>query len=260
MSIIATPAGQTVSYTDHGGTGPVLVLLHSFLMDGRMFDPQVTALGRRYRCITVDERGHGGTPAEAEFTYWNVAEDVLAVLTELGIESAFIAGTSQGGFVALRIAVLAPARVRGLILMGTSAEAEDAPVADAYRGLSAAWVQNGAVDPIIDQVSAICFGDHPQAEWKDRWRGITGEHVSLITQALVDRDSVAGRLGEIKTPVLVLHGENDGAYPVEKAEHIVANTPNAEPLVVVPGGAHFLSITNPDEVNPRIETFLAQHG
>ncbi|MDT7805305.1 MAG: hypothetical protein QOI78_8738, partial [Actinomycetota bacterium] len=66
------------AFTDHGGPGPAVVLLHSFLMDGRMFAPQLPALDG-FRRITIDERGHGGTPAPGPFGYWDVARDVLAV-------------------------------------------------------------------------------------------------------------------------------------------------------------------------------------
>lgn len=70
--------------------------------------------------------------------------------------------------------------------------------------------------------------------------------------ALVDRDAVLDRAGEIGCPALVLHGSADLAYPVERA----AALPAAEPLVVVEGGAHFLGYTHPDEVNPALTRFL----
>jgi pimeloyl-ACP methyl ester carboxylesterase len=258
MAVVTTHTGQRIAYVDHGGDGPPVVLLHSFLMDGRMFAPQVDALRDRYRCITIDERGHGDTPATDSFTYWDVAADVIAVLDVLGIPAAVIAGTSQGAFVGMRVALLEPQRVLGLVLMGTSAAAEDPQVAAAYRGLAEVWVQQGPIDPLIDQTAAICFGATPVDEWKARWRTVTGEHLSLILGVLVERDSLLDRLAEISCPVLVLHGDQDAAYPVERAREIADGVKNALPLVVVPGGAHFLSFTDPAEVNPQLEEFLAR--
>lgn len=136
---VTLPGGQEVAYTDHGGSGPVVVLLHSFLMDGRMFEPQLAAFDG-FRCVTVDERGHGGTPASGPFDYWDVARDVLGVLDHLGVERAAVVGTSQGGFVALRMALLAPERVTALAVLGTSAAAEDPAVAAGYRAVLDAWV------------------------------------------------------------------------------------------------------------------------
>ncbi|MEU8638897.1 alpha/beta hydrolase [Amycolatopsis sp. NPDC048633] len=246
-------------YTDHGGDGPVVVLLHSFLMDGRMFAPQLAAFDG-FRCVTVDERGHGGTPATGPFDYWDVARDVLAVLDELGVSRAAVVGTSQGGFVALRMALLAPSRVTALAVLGTSAAAEDPAVAAGYRAVLDAWVSGGAPAEVLDGVAQICFGGFPVDEWKERWASVPPSQLTPAMTALVDRDSVLSRAGEIACPALVLHGSADLAYPVERAAELVAVLPAAEPLVVVDGGAHFLSYTHPDEVNPALTKFLGAHA
>ncbi|WP_329047238.1 alpha/beta hydrolase [Amycolatopsis sp. NBC_01488] len=88
-------------------------------------------------------------------------------------------------------------------------------------------------------------------EWKERWKPVAPDQLKLTMGALVDRDSVLARAGEIACPALVLHGSADLAYPVERA---------AEPLVVVDGGAHFLGYTHPDEVNPAPAKFLGTHA
>ena len=75
--------GTTIAYEDTGGNGPAVILSHGFLMDHSMFDAQVTALRGTHRVITWDERGFGGTRATGDFTYWDSANDVLALL-EIG--------------------------------------------------------------------------------------------------------------------------------------------------------------------------------
>jgi pimeloyl-ACP methyl ester carboxylesterase len=257
MGSIATVNGQRVHYVDHGGDGPAVVLLHSFLMDTDMFAPQVEALGGEFRLVAVDERGHGGTPAGGPFDYWDVARDVLGVLDELGLESAAVVGTSQGGFIGIRMALLAPARVRALAVLGTSAAAEDATVAEQYRQLGRSWVANGPVDGLVDMVASICLGELPAEQWKRRWRTVTGERFSRNLDALVGRDGVLDRLPHLECPVLVLHGSADAAYPVCRGAEIVEGAPKAEPLVVVDGGAHFLSLTDPEAVNPHLRRFLS---
>jgi pimeloyl-ACP methyl ester carboxylesterase len=252
--------GQVLEYTDHGGAGPVVVALHSFLMDGSMFAPQVEAWAGEFRVVTVDERGHGGTPAEAPFDYWDVARDVLALLDELGVERAAIVGTSQGGFIALRVALLAPDRVSALGLLGTSAAAEDPPVAASYRELAAGWVANGPVDPLLDTVATICLGPMPAEDWKAKWRTVDGARFDRNLTTLVERDGLLDRLGEVRCPALVLHGSADAAYPVAKAQQIVDGVPGAEPLVVVEDGAHFLSLTDAAAVTPPLTEFLRKHA
>jgi pimeloyl-ACP methyl ester carboxylesterase len=258
MGTCMTGSGQDVHFVDHGGDGPALVLLHSFLMDGSMFAPQVQEFSASHRCITIDERGHGGTPAGTDFTYWDVADDVIAVLDHLGVEQAALAGTSQGGFVALRIALTAPERVRALIVMGSSGQVEDPQVADSYRQLAATWREHGPIDPLLDIVASICLGEFDAAPWKNKWRGVDGDHLTRILETLVDRDDLTNRLNEIQTPTLVLHGDADAAYPLANASHLADRLPHAE-LVVVPGGAHFLSLTHPEAVNESLKKFLAKN-
>ncbi|MFC0547225.1 alpha/beta fold hydrolase [Kutzneria chonburiensis] len=246
-------------FVDHGGTGPAVVLLHSFLMDGDMFAPQIAAFGDTFRLVTVDERGHGQTPVDGPFTYWDVAEDVLAVVDELGIDQFAIVGTSQGGFVGLRVALLAPGRVTALAVLGSSAAEEDPQVAEAYRGLGTLWTTQGPTDQLLDMVATICVGDMDNSAWKVKLRALPYERVPVLLDTLTRRDSVLGRLGEIACPTLVMHGTADAAYPVERAKEIAETVPKGE-LVLVEGGAHFLSLTHPDAVNPALRQFLSANG
>jgi pimeloyl-ACP methyl ester carboxylesterase len=257
---LTVKGGQRLHYVDHGGDGPVVVLLHSFLMDTDMFAPQVSVLGGEFRLIAVDQRGHGGTPAEGAFTYWDVANDVLGLLTELGVARAAVIGSSQGGFVGLRMALTAPERISALALLGTSAAAEVSENADNYRQLARAWQTKGPLDQLVDTVATVCLGDMPAEQWKAKWRTVSGEHLGLILNTLIDRDGLLDRLGSIQCPVLVLHGSADGAYPVCRGAEIVESVPNAEPLVVVDGGAHFLCLTDPGAVNPHLRAFLRAHA
>lgn len=81
-------------------------------------------------------------------------------------------------------------------------------------------------------------------------------------QSVIGRDSVLGQLNQIENiPTLVLHGEKDVAYPVEKAQEIFdANKSEKSKIVVVPGAPHFLNITNPEAIVNPIEKFLADVG
>ena len=107
---VAEVNGQRIAYQDSGGEGPAIIFNHGFLMDGSMFDHQVSGLRHEFRCVTWDERGHGDTRADAPFTYWDSADDALALLEHLGIAQAVFAGMSQGGFISLRAALRAGRR------------------------------------------------------------------------------------------------------------------------------------------------------
>jgi pimeloyl-ACP methyl ester carboxylesterase len=257
-SVATVNGGQRLHYVDHGGDGPAVVLLHSFLMDAGMFAPQVRELGADFRLIAVNERGHGGTPADGPFDYWDVARDVLGLLELLGIGKAAVVGTSQGGFIGLRMALTDPERITALAVLGTSAAAEDVSVAAQYRQLRKSWVDSGPVDGLVDMVASTCLGDMPAQEWKTRWRTVSGSHFARIVDPLVRRDGLLDRLGQLRCPVLVLHGSSDAVYPVCRGAEIAEGAPKAEPLVVVDGGAHFLTLTDAETVNPYLRKFLSQ--
>src|SRR5258706_81505 len=110
-----------------GRNGPGVVFSPGLVMDREMFAPQVRALRNRYRCITWDERGHGGTAGDrlAPFSYYDSANDLAALLKHLGVAQAVLAGMSQGGFLSLRCALTHPDVVRALILIDTQAGCED---------------------------------------------------------------------------------------------------------------------------------------
>src|SRR6516165_5967330 len=136
---VAAVNGIEISYTDSGGQGPAVVFSHGYLLDHTMFGRQVTALAPRYRVITWDQRGHGGTRAAGPFTYRDSAADLLGLLGQLGVERAVLAGMSQGGFVSLRAALSAPDRVRALVLIDSQAGLEDPANAPGYEQIHQAW-------------------------------------------------------------------------------------------------------------------------
>jgi len=254
----ATVNGAEIAYDDTGGDGPPVILAHGFLMDRSMFDPQVDALRGSYRVITWDERGFGDTTYDGEpFSYWDSAHDCLGLLDHLGIDRAVVGGMSQGGFISLRVALLAPERVRGLLLLNTQAGTEDPDAIPLYQGMIDAWVADGPSDELAGTTAAIIVSDPDlSAAWIARWRARPKEALGQPGTTLLSRDDIWDRLGEITAPALVIHGTADAAIPLEHAQRLAADLPNAEPLLAVEGGTHATNLTHPVEVNAAIEGFL----
>ena len=251
--------GAEIAYDDTGGDGPPVILAHGFLMDRTMFAPQVEALRGTHRVITWDERGFGETVYDGTpFTYWDSAADCLGLLDHLGIERAVVGGMSQGGFISLRVALLAPERVRALILLDTQAGTEDPAVIPLYQGMVDAWVADGPTEDLAATVAGLIIGDPAlSADWITRWRARPQESLSQPGTTLLTRDSLWDRLVEITAPALVVHGTADVAISLDHAERLVAGLPQADPLVAVAGGSHAANLTHPDEVNTAITAFLA---
>jgi pimeloyl-ACP methyl ester carboxylesterase len=249
--------GQKLFYEDSGSGEPAIVFSHGLFMDHSMFDPQVAALSDRFRCIRWDERGHGQTDSTADaFSYWDSADDVLGLMDHLGVERAVLAGMSQGGFLSLRAALRAPDRVLGLVLLDTQAGTEKPENIPAYDQLNEVWISGNLPQEVADTVAAIILGegfaDTPQ--WQEKWRAIPHDKVRQVYATLKSRDDLWPRLGEIDTPAIVIHGEQDAAIDVPTAERL-ARELHAE-LVLVPGAGHAANLTHPDAVNPAIERFV----
>src|SRR4051812_36431925 len=114
----ATVRGATINYRERG-SGPALILLHGFPLDGRMWDAQLQGLSAKYRVIVPDLRGFGQSPPAGPFTMDSLADDVNALALELGAERFVLAGLSMGGYVALAYVRRYAQSLRGLILADT---------------------------------------------------------------------------------------------------------------------------------------------
>jgi pimeloyl-ACP methyl ester carboxylesterase len=255
--------GQRIYHEDTGGPGLPLVLAHGLLMDHEMFAPQVAAFGAGRRVVTWDERGHGLTETTPDdFSYWDSADDLRGLLDHLGIERAAVGGMSQGGFVSLRFALRWPERVAGLVLLDTQAGQEDPAALPQYETMVDVWTREGPSDMIADTVAAIIIGaDRPESPaWIAKWKARPLPSIRQIFTTLVTRDDLTGRLPEITAPALVVHGEEDTAIEMARAEALAAGLPNSRPLVRVPGGAHATNLTHPEPVNTAIGRFLEELG
>jgi 3-oxoadipate enol-lactonase len=256
MPDITLSTGATVGYDDTGGDRPVVVLSHGLLMNRSMFVPQVAALRDAYRVITWDERGHGDAEHEGTWTYWDSAQDVLALLDHLGVQQAVLGGMSQGGFLSLRAALLAPERVRALVLLDTQAGPEDPEVVPLYGGMAEAWAANGSDPATLEFAAATILGPADHGPWITLWEKLPQHRATQVMHTLLEREDLTDRLGEITCPALVVHGSIDAAIPAAKAQALVDGLPAALPLVVVEGGGHAANLSHPGPVNAAVRAFL----
>lgn len=264
--------GISFHHTDTGEPfpgAPTLVMGHGLLFSGWMFHPQVAALRDRYRCITVDWRGQGDTPASAD----GVADmdtllaDLVALLDHLGLESVHYAGLSMGGFVGMRLAARHPERVRSLVLLDTSAGPEDPEKVSQYKLLARIYRWFG-MGPVRSKVEPLMFGPHLLASsrrdevvgpWMAKLAQVDRRGMRAAILGVTDREPIAPELSRITAPTLIVVGADDAATPVAKSEAIVAGIPGAR-LEVVPDSGHSATLEQPEAVTRLVEEFLAQQG
>ncbi|MCP3939049.1 MAG: alpha/beta hydrolase [Actinomycetia bacterium] len=255
---VANVNGQAIRYDDTGGSGPVVLFSHGFLMDRTMFEAQVESLGGAYRCVTWDERGFGETAATEPFDYWDSARDALGLLDHLEVDSAVFVGMSQGGFLSLRAALLEPQRVMGLVLIDSQAGVDDAETLAGYEGMIAHWTSGEPLGEVGQFVAGLIIGEPTLATtWIEKWEARDRATVVHPARALLERDDITDRLGEIDCPVLSIHGEEDQAISMDRAELVQDSVKHPRGLVRVPGAAHAPNMTHPEIVNPALGSFLA---
>jgi 3-oxoadipate enol-lactonase len=252
--------GQHIYFEDSGGDGAPVIFSHGFLMDHEMFEPQVRALAGEFRCITWDERGFGQTEAHGPFSYWDSADDAIALLSHLGIEQAFFVGMSQGGFLSMRVALRAGDRVRGLGLIDTQSGLEADEARPVYDAMIDDWTTNGPSDDLAAGIASIIMSPgYDHSEWIAKWQARPPEALTTPYRTLMERDDISDRLGDITAPAIVFHGEADVAIPMEKAEHLHKELGNCEDLVRIPGAGHASNLSHPSEVNAPLAEFLRRH-
>jgi len=255
---IAQVNGQQIAYEDSGGDLPVVVFSHGFLMDKSMFNAQTSEFVSHFRCICWDERGFGETPANEPFSYWDSADDLVALLDFLGIDQAVLAGMSQGGFLSLRAALRYPNRVKGLILIDSGVHVDPPEVLAGYGAMMQHWMSDEPLGEVGDNVAGLILGD---AELEKQWTGIWAARdrysLKYPAEALLTRDDITDQVSEISCPVIMIHGEEDYAIPLASAEQLSPRFPDSRGLVKVPGAAHASNMTHPTIVNPAIAKFLA---
>ncbi|MGW4240998.1 alpha/beta fold hydrolase [Nocardia sp. NPDC004722] len=251
-----------IHYTDTGGDGVPVVFAHGFFMDSTMFDPQLALADEGYRVICWDARGHGQTqaPAGQPFSYWDLARDCLAVMDHAGVDRAVIAGMSQGGYIALRVALTAPERVQSLILLDTAADASTPEEKGDYMFLFSGWCDPEVpLLPMALQLAPRLIGGSQaqQQPWIDKWMSSDRTRIREAADNLINRDSVLERLGEITCPALVLRGEKDPTSTAEKSSDLAAGLVGANGVVAtIAGAGHAANWTHPASTNAALSEFL----
>ncbi len=259
---VAHVNGQSIFYEDSGGDGPAVIFSHGFLMDHTMFDLQVAALPD-HRCIRWDERGFGATDATAEFTYWDSADDAVALLDHLDVSQAVFVGMSQGGFLSMRAALVHPDRVKALVLIDTEPGVDAPEVIEGYGDMLAHWTSAEPLRDVGAMVAGLILGDPAlSAEWTAIWearRADSGkrEQITLAGQTLLGRDDITDRVSEITCPALVVHGTEDQAISIDHARAYMRDLHDVRGFVEVEGAAHAPNMTHPETVNPAMVSFLA---
>jgi 3-oxoadipate enol-lactonase len=247
------------------GDGHEPVLFIAGLADTRQaWGPLVGLLDRDHTAITFDNRGLGESEsAIGPYSTIDMAADALRVLDAAGVDSAHVVGHSLGGLVAQWIALIAPSRVRRLVLSSTYAkpgpycsrlaavlqETLSASGVEATRRLLLLW----AFDPDLVEAHEEDIAEAERIIYHDDLAPLA---MSRQLDALAAHDSAA-RIGEIAHPTTVIAGVDDRIVPARRTRDLRFGLRDAT-LEEVPGG-HACFWTSP-EVYSRALAVGIEHG
>jgi pimeloyl-ACP methyl ester carboxylesterase len=254
-----------LAYDDYG-PGPVVVLLHGFPLNRKVWSAQETSVGSIYRVIAPDLRGHGESAApEGVYTMGVMADDVIELLDALQIdEPVVLAGLSMGGYVAMDLVARYPSRFRGLMLIDTRGTADTPEAAANREELARAVEASGSVRQVVDAMVPKLFSDETRARRADlippvregmektKPRGVAG-----ALRGMAQRPDRMADLATFALPTLIMVGAHDAITPVDESRTMAGVLPNAQ-LVVVPNAGHLSPLENPDVANAAILDFLGK--
>ena len=243
----------TVLHYEEAGAGEPLLLLHGGLGTARLhWWREIPFFADRFRVIAPDMRGYGRSSPPRDYPidfYQRDAEDMAALLRALGAHPAHVLGWSDGGIVALVLTVQHPELVHTLTVAG--GESFLMPE------------EQGAWRDLIDTSTwpESALRRFVEAQGPENWPGVLDRMYDGYVRVLEERggEIVRSRLGEIRCPTLILHGENDPTVPVSHA-HVLHDAITGSQLHIYPNTGHLPHREHPEDFRARVLAFIDRHG
>ena len=239
--------------------GSVLLLVHGFPLDSRMWREQVSGLSDIRRVIAPDLDGHGVNPAgEPRRSMDEIARSLADLLDGEGLSNVDLAGFSMGGYAALAFCRLFPDRVNSLALID-SRTAADSDEGRAGRDKLIADIESRGSIAAAEAMLPKMFTDAVAPDLKAEVEGwmLQQPPAALVADVLAmrDRPDSAGTVARLSVPLLVVAGLKDPIIPVEEAEKI-AGTAVAGRLVVIDDASHLAPLEQAQQVNDALRQHL----
>lgn len=250
--------GVRLWFTDSGGDGVPIVLLHAATGSTRNWDYQRPALAEAgFRVIAFDRRGWGRSVVDPSGAPGTAADDLQALLQFLHVDRFHLVGTAAGGFVAFDYALSFPDRLRSLVVANSIGGVQDDDYLAMGRALRPASFD--AMPPELRELGPSYRAANPEGtrRWIELERVNRSDGPRPAAQPLRNRITFAA-LETIRTPTLLLTGDADMYEPPAVLRLFAARIKHAE-TVVVPESGHSAYWEQPEVFNRRVIEFLKKH-
>ena len=229
-------AGSTALHIADSGVGEkCVVLLHGYLESMYVWDDFAPLLTPSVRVITVDIPGHGISEVKGEVHTMEMVADVLhQMLKSLEIERVTMVGHSMGGYVALAFCARYPEQLDGLVLLSSTPN-PDTEAKRENRRREIALVRAGKKDALARVAPEAGFAEQNRRRLRNYIDDLTecvhiteDDGIVALLGGMMERADQNEMLRKSAVPQLFILGKKDGYIPVEVAEEIVANHPQAQ--------------------------------
>jgi pimeloyl-ACP methyl ester carboxylesterase len=248
--------GVRLWYTDSGGTGAPLVLLHANTGNADSWTPNIPGLASAgYRVIAFDRRGWGRSMADSDTGAQpgTIAGDLDALADHLGLDRFHLVGIAGGGFAAYDYVLSHPERLRSLVIACSGGGIDDRELA----ALRARTQLPGFPDwpPEFREVSPGYMAQNPAG--LERWLEIhhNSQQEGAPSQPLGQQITFE-KLETIATPTLLMPGDQDLQTPPWVMRRQAAHIPGVE-FVIIPEAAHSLNWEQPEAFNREVLRFIS---
>jgi 3-oxoadipate enol-lactonase len=244
----------SIYYQQHG-EGPDVVFLHGAGGNHLSWWQQLPAFADRYRCTVYDARGWGRSQGDMQVGRFVLGVDLVALMENLGIERAHVVAQSMGGRAVAGLARIAPARIRSLVLCGTTAGATNERVRELQDVLKERRGPGGLREHALAEEFEAARPDlallyrQVNALNPARPRDFLGRPPASY------RGSMHPALGALGVPILFVVGEHDLITSPEMIREAQGLIPGAA-FHQVDGAGHSAYFEAAEEWNAVVSAFL----
>ncbi|RVU24129.1 alpha/beta hydrolase [Sandaracinomonas limnophila] len=247
--------GDISMYYETYGKGEPLILLHGGYGSSEMMGGMIAAFSKKYKVIAVDSRSQGRTTDsdEKELTYAQMALDVNGFMDKLQLKKAKFVGWSDGGNIALELALVHPEKINKAVILGANFTGE---VSGVFIGIDSTWRMDPK-DPLFAKTKkeiAKYFSTYERLA-PDKSK-IASSKKKVTANAYNNPKITLAQLNSIQVPFLVMAGDHD-MFTLEHTMALYKNLPQAS-LYIVPDATHISPWEEPALVHSEILRYLGK--
>ena len=262
--------GLKFHYTDWGGNGPPLVMLHGLTGHARTWDYTAAALSEPYRVLALDQRGHGDSDWAPQYGLAPMAQDVLGFLDALELGEVTLMGLSMGGLVSFVFAAAHPDRVRRMVIMdigpaiapaGAANVASSLAANDVFTSEDEAFAQARSANPRPTDATLRHRVSHNLRPLPDGRLTFKFDKTLRSQRALFDhtQDDLWAAWRAVSCPVLLVRGDDSDVLAADTAQRMLAENPRVS-FASIPDCGHSITLDSPHGLLDVVSPWLATAG